>query len=82
MILLAMKMPTEYWVHLLTPFRGALPSTDAEYRQFLEYVKRFGHLAEAGAHSIQHGVTPGQQVMLTQGEASYPSWDSSGHPVT
>ena len=27
MILLAMRMPTEYWVHLLTPFRGALPST-------------------------------------------------------
>ena len=76
MILLAMKMPTEYWVHLLTPFRGALPSTDQEHRQFLEYVKRFGHLAEAGAHSIQHGVMPGRQTMLTQGGEAYPTWEA------
>ena len=71
MILLALHMPTVYWVRLLTPFRGALPSNDVEYRQFLEYVKRFGHLCEAGSHSIQQGVTPYQTVMAT-----FPTWDN------
>ena len=66
MLLLALRIPTEYWVHLLTPFRGALPTTDQEYRQFLEYVKRFGHLAEAGNYSIAQGATHGSPVMLSQ----------------
>ena len=65
MLLLALRLPSEYWVHLLTPFRGALPSTDTEYRQFLEYVKRFGHLAEAGSYSINHGATMGPSTMAT-----------------
>ena len=63
MLLLALRIPTEYWVHLLTPFRGALPSTDTEYRQFIEYVRRFGHLAEAGNYSIAQGVTQGHSTM-------------------
>ena len=72
MLLLAMRVPTEYWVHLLTPFRGALPSTDAEYRQFIEYVRRFGHLAEAGNYSIAQGVTQGHPTMwATPGEAAH-----------
>jgi hypothetical protein len=48
MLLLALRFPTEYWVHLLTPFRGALSVIDQEYWQFLEYVKFFGHVAEPG----------------------------------
>ena len=67
MLMLALRIPTEYWVHLLTPFRGALPTTDMEYRQFIEYVRRFGHLAEAGNYSIAQGVTTGHPTMFAEG---------------
>ena len=79
MLLLALRIPTEYWVHLLTPFRGALPNTDAEYRQFIEYVRRFGHLAEAGNYSIAQGVTQGHPTMVTSpGNTPYPADSNSG----
>ena len=35
MLLLAMRFPVKYSVHPLTPFRGALPTTDQEYHQFM-----------------------------------------------
>ena len=84
MLLLALRIPTEYWVHLLTPFRGALPNTDLEYRQFIEYVRRFGHLAEAGNYSIAQGVNTGHPVMMTSdGNGSgYPDGTApTDHPV-
>ena len=28
MLLLALKIPMDYWIHLLTPFRGSLPAND------------------------------------------------------
>ena len=76
MLMLALRIPTEYWVHLLTPFRGALPTTDVEYRQFIEYVRRFGHLAEAGNYSIAQGVTTGHPVMWAQDPSSNVSGSS------
>ena len=65
MLLLALRLPVEYWVHLLTPFRGSLPQNENEYRQFTEYVKRFGHLAEAGSHAINQGATHGPSVLAS-----------------
>ena len=45
--------------------RGALPLQDHEYRQFLEYTKRFGHVAEAGNFSMTLGATQGPAVMFS-----------------
>ena len=52
-------------MYFLTPFRGSLPTNEAEYRQFTEYVKRFGHLAEAGSHAINQGATHGPSVLAS-----------------
>ena len=76
MLMLALRIPTEYWVHLLTPFRGALPTSDAEYRQFIEYVRRFGHLAEAGNYSIAQGVSQGHPTMWASPQ------DGPGDPLS
>ena len=43
MLLLALKIPMDYWIHLLTPFRGSLPTNAEDYRIFLGCIKRFGH---------------------------------------
>ena len=65
MLLLALRIPGEYWVHVLTPFQGQLPTTEQQYRQFVEYLKRFGHLAESGSHNIMQGATMGPTVFPT-----------------
>ena len=46
-------------MHLLTLFHQ-------EYRLFLDYVKRFVHMAEAGNYSIAHGAAHGARVMLAE----------------
>eukprot|EP00959_Pyramimonas_sp_CCMP1952_P234203 4893757-Pyramimonas_sp.AAC.1 len=57
-----------------------------QYRQFLSYIKRFGHLAESGSHNIMNPAAHGPSVMHTQ-ETTYmtadmgnttPPWQSGG----
>ena len=54
-----------------------MPTNENEYRQFCEYVKRFGHLAEAGTHAINQGATHGPSVLATW---ALPTFGDSGVP--
>ena len=65
MLLIALRLPTESWVQLLQPTRGQLPATAAEFQVFTTYLRRYGHLAEAGAYSIAQGVRQGAATMAT-----------------
>ena len=77
MLLLALKIPMDYWIHLLTPFRGSLPANDDDNRTFLGYIKRFGHLAEAGSHSLTRGIQRGGPA--TMATWALPTWDDAAN---
>lgn len=87
-LLQAMRISPETWNQLLMPLQGRLPDTEDGYRQFLEYVRRSQHIAEAGQMSIVQGATTqGPGVFMTaplSGSAtthsfatSDPAWQSS-----
>ena len=65
MLLLALRIPPTDWVTLLAPTRGRLPVADNEYRDFLDYLKRHGHLWESAPGTMTQGVIPGQSIMMT-----------------
>ncbi|CAK0891956.1 unnamed protein product, partial [Prorocentrum cordatum] len=49
---------------------GQMPVNEMQYRQFIAYVKRFGHLAEHGSHNIMNpaqspGVFHTEQTFMT-----------------
>ena len=54
MLMMILHIPIDKWPILLTPFEGALPSTRAQYGQFLLYLRRNGHLYDKSASSIKH----------------------------
>ena len=89
MLMLALRIPTEQWIHILTPFQGRLPTNDAEFVRFLNYVKRHGHLAEAGPMSIAQGahsssvfmfqgMDPNYQQGFPEVQQAFPSFPQSG----
>ena len=52
-------------MHIITLTRGKLPHDDITYRQFIDYLKRFGHIAENGAMNIMQGATQGHSTFHT-----------------
>ena len=55
MILSAMQIPRDKWQLLLAPTLGALPMDAAQYQQFIQYLRRHGHLTDHHRDkTIQH----------------------------
>ena len=73
MLLLALRIPAEYWVHVLGPTRGKLPADEVQYRAFTEYLTRFGHIAENGAMNMMQGATQGPSTFHTDKQI-YPTY--------
>ena len=63
----------EFWVNVLAPTNGRLPRSQPEFITFAQYLRRFGHLVEAGSHSIKQGFSRGAPTMaawMTQDSTS------------
>ena len=51
MLMSAMHIPKDKWAQLLSPTLGALPNTQQQYNEFVQYVRRQGHLFDGrGGH--------------------------------
>ena len=42
------------WPLLLAPTQGSLPNTDVQYRAFIEYIRRNGHMTDKGVDSVKN----------------------------
>jgi hypothetical protein len=43
-LLTVLRIPRDKWDILLSPFLGSLPNNDPQYRQFVDHLRKHGHL--------------------------------------
>eukprot|EP00971_Amphidinium_carterae_P352996 6492791-Amphidinium_carterae.2 len=52
MLLSGLQLPPEEWMHLLHPLNGKLPTTEAEFGQLLQFVRRRGRVHQHGSIAL------------------------------
>jgi hypothetical protein len=75
-LLNTMHIPLERWPILLAPSQGNLPHTEPEYHQFLQYLRRNGHLYDRGQGNPQKTVN---QPFFTTAEGTASSSFYAGY---
>jgi len=82
MLLSALHVPRERWATLLFPTLGLLPQTAQEYGQFLDYLRRQGHLFDGTTdRNVSHKTYFGDDTSGSQAlDWSINSWSDYVHP--
>lgn len=81
MLLSALHVPRERWATLLFPTMGLLPQTAQEYAQFLEYLRRQGHLFDGTTdRNVSHRTYFGDDSGAQTSDWTTNSWSGYDRP--
>eukprot|EP00971_Amphidinium_carterae_P009267 182995-Amphidinium_carterae.1 len=77
MLMSGLRLPPEEWMHLLHPLNGKLPTTDNEYTQLVQFIRRRGRVHQHGSIALA-----AQKAKAGGRAATYMTWSPEEQGVS